>query len=470
MEDLLASPITFGGLASGLDTKSIISALVGVEGQKVTLLQNQQSGFKDQITAYDSLLAKLNALQTALAKIADPTQFNAFAVNLSSGGDSYLSATTQGTAHAGSYQVLVQSLAQSSYLRSAGFADPNASLGLSGTLTLQVGSTTTNITIDSSNDSLNGIRDAISKTGADVDASVIFDGSQYHLELRGHDTGVKNAVAITAEPGQSNGGGPLLNLSQIRAASDASFQIDGQPYTSASNTVTGAIEGVTLQLENAQASGSAPINLTVAASTNTIQQQIQDFVDAYNAVMGFLNDQAAPRASSSDPIKPLSGESALVSLRISFGSVLSSSTSFATPYQSFASIGITSENDGTLSFDTSKFQKAIAADVDGVNQLLTDPTQGLGQKLLAAVKLRTDAADGTIHLREDSIQSQISNLDDRIKDAQDALNVYQDQLVTKFAAYETLIGQLKSQGDALAAYASTIPTNGSSSSSSSSGG
>lgn len=465
----MASPITFGGLASGLDTKSIISALVGVEGQKVTLLQDQQSGFKDQITAYDGLLAKLNALQTALAKIADPTQFNAFAASVSAGGDSYLTASTQGTAHAGTYQVAIQSLAQSSYIRSAGFADPNASLGLSGTLTLQDGSNTTNITVGSGNDSLFGIRDAINNANVGVDASVIFDGTQYHLELRGHDTGVKNAVTVTAEP-QASGGGTLLNLSQIRAASDASFQIDGQPYTSSSNTVTGAIEGVTLQLENAQASGSPPINVSVAPSTNTIQQQIQDFVDAYNAVMGVLNDQSAPRASSSDPVKPLSGESSLMSLRISFGTVLSSSTDFPTAYQSFASIGITSANDGTLTFDTSKFQNAIAADVGGVNKLLTDPTEGLGQKLLAAVQLRTDPVDGTIHLREDSIQQQISNLDDRIKDAQDALNVYQDQLVTKFAAYETLIGQLKSQGDALSAFAVSLPSNGSSSSSSSSGG
>lgn len=461
----MASPITFGGLASGLDTKSIIAALVSVEGQKVTLLQNQQSGYKDQITAYDSLLAKLNTLQTALAKISDPGQFNAFAAHLSAGGDAFLTATTQGTAHAGSYQVAVQTLAQSSYLRSDGFADANASLGLTGTLDLQVGTTTTSITVDSSNDSLFGIRDAIRASGAAVDATVIFDGTQYHLELRGRDTGVKNAVTLTAQPSATNPGGPLLNLSQIRAASDAAFQIDGQNYTSSSNTVTGAIEGVTLQLDNAQAAGAAPINLTVAPSTDTIQQQIQDFVNAYNGVMSFLNDQSAPRASSDDPVKPLSGESALVSLRISFGSVLSSSTSFATAYQTLSSIGITSQNDGTLSFDTSKFQTAIAADVDGVNKLLTDPTQGLGQKLLAAVKLRTDAVNGTVHLREDSIHDQISNLDDRIKDAQNALDAYQQSLVTKFAAYETLIGQLKSQGDALSAFAvSQSNLNGSNSS------
>jgi flagellar hook-associated protein 2 len=469
VEDLLASPITFGGLASGLDTKSIIAALVSVEGQKVTLLQDQQSGFKDQITAYDSLLAKLTTLQTALTKISDPTQFNAFATHVSAGGDAYLSATTQGTVHAGSYQVAVQTLAQSSYMRSDGFADANASLGLTGTLTLQVGSTTTDVTVDSSDDSLFGIRDAIRASGAAVDASVIFDGTQYHLELRGRDTGVKNAVTVTAQPGATNPGGPLLNLSQIRAASDAAFQIDGQNYSSASNTVTGAIEGVTLQLQNAQAAGDPPINLSVSPSTDVIQQQIQDFVDAYNGVMGFLNDQSAPRASSSDPVKPLSGESALTSLRLSFGSVLTSATNFPTAYQSFASIGITSENDGTLSFDTSKFQSAIGADVDGVNKLLTDPTQGLAGKLLAAVKVRTDAVNGTVHLREDSIHEQISNLDDRIKDAQDALDSYQQSLVTKFAAYETLIGQLKSQGDALSAFAVSLP-NANGSGSSSSGG
>jgi flagellar hook-associated protein 2 len=447
----MASPITFGGLASGLDTKSIIAALVGVEGQKVTLLQNQQSAFKGQVSAYDTLLAKLQTLQTALEKIADPNQFLAFAAHLSAGGDSYLTATPQGTARAGNYQIEVGAIAQSTFIRSDGFDDANAATGAVGTLTLQVGTTSHDITIDGTNNSLFGIRDAINKAKIGVDASVVFDGTKYHLELRGSDTGVKNAVTVVSEPELPPPDGTVLNLAEIRAASDASFKIDGQDYTSASNTVTGAIEGVTLQLNNAQDAGAAPINLSVSQSVDTIQQQISDFVNAYNAAISFVNTNAAPRTDSADTTKPLSGESSIVALRIAFSRALTESTDFDSATTSFASIGITSENDGTLVFDTTKFQKAIGADVEGVRTLLTDADQGLAGKLLEAVKLRTDPVEGTIHNREAALNDRIAALTKRIADQQSALDDYQQSLVNRFAAYETIIGQLKAQGDSLTA-------------------
>src|SRR5262249_38815537 len=162
-------------------------------------------------------------------------------------------------------------------LRSTGFADANASLGLAGNLTLQVGTTATTVAIDSSNDSLFGVRDAVNKSGAAGDATVVFDGTQYHPQLRGRHPGVKNAVAPTSKPAPTSGGTPL-GLTQLRAASDASFTIDGQPYTSASNTVTGAIEGVTLQLPDAQDTGAAPIQVAVTESVDQIRQQVDDFV------------------------------------------------------------------------------------------------------------------------------------------------------------------------------------------------
>ncbi len=448
MEDPLASPITFGGLASGLDTKSIIAALVSVEGQKVTLLQNQQSDFKDKVTAYDALLGKLGSLQTALGKISDPDQFLAFAANVSTGGDAYVQATPQGTARAGTYQIGVSAIAQSTFLRSGGVADANASQGLSGNLVLHVGTTDTTIAVDGTNDSLFGVRDAINKSGAAVDATVVFDGSQYHLELRGRDTGTANAVTVTSEPTAAPGG-TALGLTQLRAASDAAFTVDGQPYTSASNTVTGAIEGVSLQLVEAQSTGSAPIQLSLNENVGQIQQQITDFVTAYNAVVSYMNDQSAPRTASTDPIKPLSGESTLTSLRLSFGTVMASATGSTSRYTTFSSIGVTTQNDGTLAFDTAKFQKAIGADVDGVRTLLTDATQGLGKKLLDVVNTRTDPTTGSFHSREDALNEQISGLDKRIQDQQDELSRYEDSLVAKFAAYEGIIGNLKAQGDSL---------------------
>jgi flagellar hook-associated protein 2 len=118
-------------------------------------------------------------------------------------------------------------------------------------------------------------------------------------------------------------------------------------------------------------------------------------------------------------------------------------------YTTFSSIGVKSQNDGTLEFDSKKFQDAIGDNVDDVRALLTDATTGLAKKLLDVVERRTDPTGGVIHTREDALKDQISNLDKRIRDQQDALSRYEDALVARFAAYETIIGRLKAQGDSL---------------------
>jgi flagellar hook-associated protein 2 len=447
----MASPITFGGLASGLDTKSIIAALVAVEGRKVESLRSQKAGFQRKISAYDELGAKLRKLLDAVEDLSKQRTFVAHQATLSDGAESQLKATPSGRASTGTWEVAITSIAQSTFLRSGGATAGDVSLGLTGTLTLQVGSTTTNVTIDSTNDSLHGIADAIEAAGAAVNASVVFDGTDYHLELRGAETGVANAVTVTAQPTGTN----PLNLTQIRAASDAVFTVDGQPFTSADNTVDDAIAGITLQLLDEQATGAAPIQLTIAEDFGGVRDQLNDFVKAYNDVVSFLATQAKPRASVEDQPAPLSGESALHSIRSKLSSIVSSQANVASTYTSLASIGIKSQTGGTLKIDEEQLADALADDLDGIVTLFTDVANGVGKRLFDEVKARARPITGVVELRKDAFEESIFLLEQRIRAAEDSLDKFEEGLVKRFAQYEQLIGSLQAQGASLGSLSPT---------------
>lgn len=448
----MASSITFGGLASGLDTNSIVAALVAVEGRKVDALRTSRTGFQKKIDAFDSLLGKLRKLEDALKKLADPTRFVAHAPKLSAGAEDHLSVTARGDAHVGTYEVKVGTLAQSTFIRSDGMADPNADLGLAGTLTIDVGGTQTDIAVDGNNATLNGLRDSINDAGIGVVATTVFDGTDWHLELRGAETGAANAVTIVAEPGLPPPQGNLLNLTEIRAASDAAFTVDGQAFTSAGNTVDDAIQGVTLQLLGAQDPAEAPLQVTIAEDFAGIEQQLRDFVDGWNGVIDFLNAQSKPRAEGDTKTEPLAGDSLLRSLRSAMGITLSEpSETILTGYTSLASIGISTGSDGKLSLDSARLKDAIADDLDTIKEMVSDKTDGVGARLLAVVQARSKSITGSIAGRQAAFRTTIDSIDDRITRAEEQLEKFEESLRRRYAAMETLVGRLQAQGNSLAA-------------------
>jgi flagellar hook-associated protein 2 len=446
----MASPITIGGLASGLDTNSIISALVGVESRKVGQMRTARTGFQKKVDALSELDKRLRSLETSLKKLADPGEFVAHKATLSAGGGDFVAITPKGSTQAGTWDVRVSRLAESTFIRSDGFADANADLGITGLLSLSVGGTQRDITIDGTNSTLNGVRDAVNDADVGVVASTVFDGTDWHLELRGAESGLANAVSVVAEPSQPPPQGPVLNLTQLRAAVNAAFTVDGQSFTSSDNTIDDAIQGVTLQLLQAHGASDPTVEVTVAEDFAAIESQLKDFIADYNEVIEFLNEQSAVRSSGKDDVKPLAGDSALRSIRSSFGTVISSQSTLAgLAYSSLSSIGITTDSDGTLELDSTRLKDALADDVDDVKRLLSDESAGIGAKLLASVELRTDTVDGTIRTRKDAFRSSMDTLDDRIARAEDQLVIFERSMRQKFAAMESLVGRLQSQGGTL---------------------
>jgi len=394
--------ISSPGVGSNLDVNGIVSQLMALERRPLTVLDTKEAKYQSQLTAYGSLKGALSSFQSAVAALANPAKFSAVTASLAD--TTVATATASSAAMAGSYSVEVQTLAQAHKLKSANFAATSTTVG-SGTLTIQFGTysggvftlnadkATGTVTIDSSQSSLAGVRDAINAANVGVSASIINDGTGNRLVVASKDSGIANSLKITVvdadlgntdmtglsqlayDPTAVVGSGK--NLTETVMAQNAVVVVDGISISKASNTLTDAIQGVSLNL--LKANTPATTTLTVARDTAGIQAAAQSFVKAYNDLNKTINDlskyDAANKQSST-----LTGDATVRSvqtqLRGAFNSALSTAGGGLT---TLSDIGISFQKDGTLKLDSTK-----------LNAALGDPTKDVST-LFAAVGKPTDS-------------------------------------------------------------------------------
>jgi flagellar hook-associated protein 2 len=202
--------ITAPGIGSNLDVNTIVSQLMAVEQRPLTVLNQKESGYQTKLSAYGTLKGALSAFQSAMQGLSDPGRFQAIKATVAD--DSILTASSNGNgkAMAGTYSIEVQQLAQQQKIRSSGFDSTSTVVG-SGTLTIQYGTYDSNqntftlnsgkaaetITIDPSNNTLSGMRDAINSANVGVSATIINDGTSNRLVLTTKDSGAANSIKIS---------------------------------------------------------------------------------------------------------------------------------------------------------------------------------------------------------------------------------------------------------------------------------
>jgi flagellar hook-associated protein 2 len=291
------SLLSFSGLASGIDSASIITALTKFNQQQIDQLDNQKTAIATKQSAFATLQSDLSALQTATNALTAPVNgaFTSFTATPSD--PTALSAIAGTAAVPGNYTLTVGSLAQSEQVASQGFADPNATLQ-QGTFSVQVGSApATTVTIDGNNNTLQGLADAINTAGGDVSASVINDGSAtpYRLLLTSDKTGAANAISVTNN--LTSGPGATIDATNtvIQAATDAKVTLgsgsNALTVTSPTDQINSLIPGVSLNLLSADP--TKQLTLTVAHDTTAAVTGVQNFVTAYNAVHDYVAKQTA---------------------------------------------------------------------------------------------------------------------------------------------------------------------------------
>ena len=445
-----------GGLISGIDTTSIVDALVAQQTVPITRLQRQQSAFKTQMSALGEIISKLQSLKTAVQDLAKNGALASKVTTTNSGF-----AATAGTgAQAGSYSVRVDQLARPSKWMSSGFA-ASTDVVASGTLTLTQGGTSYGpITTDGM--TLADMAFAIRQSGAPVSATV----------LSGWDTANNRAISYLSisslKPGYTpgaatpdsldiafspsgSGTGTAVGFHETQAAQNALFSVDGVDYVRSSNTVTDALPGVTLALERGAVSpatqGTAE-DLALENDQAATTTNLQKFADAYNAVMTLVQKSLAVNKDT-DRATTLAGSSSVRSLQGLLHGVISHSVTGLAGVRTLADIGLKTNRDGSLTVDATTLTSAMSRDPSALDTIFSRATDGISALVGSMVDQQTSTGSGVLALGQKGLSNRIDSLDKQILSMQLRVDAYKKGLLAQFTAMEDVLSSLKSTSNYL---------------------
>jgi flagellar hook-associated protein 2 len=461
----LSSP----GVGSNLDVKTIVSQLMAAEQLPLTLLTKTEASYNAKLSAFGSLKSALSTFQQAAQTLNLSTTFAA--VKSSVADSSVLGAAMSGAPAAGSYNIEVKSLAQSQKLISSGYASADAVVG-SGTLTIDIGSysdgatppvsfsavadsTPIALTIDSTNNTLTGIRDAINGAHAGVSATIINDGSSFRLALTSTESGLSKTVRLgVAETGGAGLGqlaydgstGGVSGLTQNVAATNAVIKVDGVTITKPSNTITDAIQGMTLNLSKTTAAG-VTTQLTLTRDTSNVVTAIDTFVKAYNTVSKQIADATAYNTATGTG-SVLTGDATARTLQAQLRTAMSSSVGGAQAgLRTLSEIGVSFQSDGSLVVDAAKRDKVLADPAKDVQKLFvtsSDGTLGIGARLNSLVSGLIFGSDAVLNGRVDGLNKAIKDIGTQRTAQNLRLATLETRYNAQFSALDTMISKMNS--------------------------
>jgi flagellar hook-associated protein 2 len=450
-----------GGIATGLDTNSIIDQLLAIDRQPETLLTRQSTVETARQAALKSIQTSMQSLQTAAQAMRDPSVW-ANSQTVTSSNPTAVSAVLTGGAAAGGFQIGVQRLASADQVtQGTSLAAANGD----DVLHIQVGSgAVANVSV-SSGDTLATIASKINaNSSSQVYASVV----NSKLVLSGQVTGAANTIAVTSDSTLASD----LGMSQSLVARDAQYTINGTNMTSATNTVSNGLAGLTLTLNGTTASDASLVVTAPAPNTSTITNAIQGFVTAYNSTVDLIykytNDPkvANPATDADREAGMLQGDPQLLSILSNLRSAVTTTMSGATGGLSYlGNIGLSTgaavgsgtisqdSLEGKITLDTTKLQSALASNFSGVKALFSNATgsfgsEGLSQRMDDIVNPQTSAT-GALNGRITSEASLIQSYSQQIADIEQRVTLHETALRAQFTAMETAVAQLQSSSSAL---------------------
>ncbi|MDP1733989.1 MAG: flagellar filament capping protein FliD [Sulfuritalea sp.] len=433
-----------------LDVQALVSQLMAIERQPIDKLNTKVTSYQSKISSFGTLKGLASGFQTAVQGLK--TSLGGFSATASD--TSVFSASAASTATAGSYSINVTTLAKASKLAAAGQFSDTAPIGAGvSTVRFTVGTTDTDIAI-AAGATLQDIRTAINAANIGVTATIINAGgaTPYRLALSSNSTGLSNAInKITVLTGgdadinnllaynpteNAPAPAPAVPMAQTVAAANADFTINGIQIIKSSNTVTDAIEGVTLTLSKE----STPATLTVARDTGAISTAAAGFVDAYNALTSQLKSRSAyGSATTAAPV--LAGDGTVRIMLDQLRGIFLTGASGGT-LTTLSQVGIAIQADGTLKLDSSKLTGAIANDFADVTNLFSGATG-------FATRLDTWATSvvqggGLIDARTTSLNTSIKEYNDRISRLEVRMTFLQKQYTSTYSRLNSLLASMDS--------------------------
>ena len=379
------------GIGSGLDLSGLVSGLLAAERRPLeNSLNRRESSLSTELSGIGLMRSAIADFRASLSSLSNADNFKTRALNNSNADAIEASVTNE--AAVGDYSIDVGNLAQRHALASTAYQDINEVVG-TGTMTVRFGSiagpgfggftvnpdkATRTITIDSSNNTLSGLRDYINQNDFGFSAAIINDGTGYRLTLTSDATGEASAMEITVADDDGNDAdaaglsnlaynATAANLVQTQAAEDAQLTVNGLAVTSSSNVLDNLVEGLSLTLK--QETAGTPVKLGISETSEALKTSIESLVEDFNSMIGQLND-LGKASENRDQAGLLAGDA---TLRNFVNSVRRQITSpvpgVPGEIRALVDIGISTQRDGSLELDGSKLNKALSEDPEAVKAL-----------------------------------------------------------------------------------------------------
>ena len=444
------------GVGSGIFTNDLLNQLVQAERAPAKLrLDQKQSQAEAKISAFGRIRSAIEALRSPMEALSKPEGLRAFTASSSNESVAGVTADPSKVSR-GSYSLDVKELAQAQSLASGTFADRNSTQVGSGTLTFNVGGVETAITVDETNNTLDGLAKSIIDSNAGVSAGVVDTGSGFRLVLSADESGLDNAIQISVTDDDGNNtdniglsqfafDGVTSNMMETVAARDARVEINGIEVTRSGNTVDGVVNGVTFDLF---ATGTSTVK--IAQDPDAVAGRVLEFVDKFNALQDEI-DRLSRFDAESGTGAVLTGDSTIRGIQNELRGLITTIPDGLedSPIRMLGDVGIkTQPSTGKLEFDQDRFKEQLQENPQAMTALFaeTETTSGIAERMVdtvagflandGALSSRTEGLDRTLR----DIQDQRDRLDMRIA-------AYEERLVKQFSAADSLIAQIQSTGD-----------------------
>ncbi|MDH2422111.1 flagellar filament capping protein FliD [Cobetia amphilecti] len=465
------------GIGSGLDLNSLLTDLETAERQKLTPIETQQASYEAELSAWGTIQSRLESLDTAAAALADAETYAGMTTTASGSG---VSATATSEVSAGSYSVAVAQLAQAQSLATTGQASRDEAIGdgTATTLTLSLGTLASDgsyaadaersasIVIDESNNTLEGIRDAINEAGLGVTASIVNDGSDtpYRLVMTSDETG-NEAVMSLSTSGEVAELDSLLShdptssdpaaggMEEVVAARNAEFSVNGISMQATSNVIDDAVDGLTLTLSETNTTASV---VTVKENAESVSKAMETFVNAYNDLQDTIDNYTAFNADEGTAGELL-GDSTLRTIE----SRLTSALNFTSEgdFYALSSLGVSRTNDGKLEFDSAVIEAADSEQLAAMSGFFISDdeagTSGFASQMSSLLE-EVVGEDGTLESTTEGIEGSLESLASQYEQTEDTIEATIERYREQFTELDILVANLTSTSDYLTSQLETL--------------
>ena len=478
------SGLSVPGIGSGLDINSLVERLMAVERQPLTALATKKGMIESKISALGQIRSSLDALKTAAQRMT--TQDKLLTLKTTVADTSIATVSTSNSATPASFSLEVEQLASAQKLSSPEFASASSSLGnAAGSVTIEFGTYSAGVytlnpdraaftvNVEAAKMTPEGIRDAINQANKEVSASLVNSGTGVMLVLTNAKTGANQHMRLSVSdpdgnnsdnaglsqlaynPAASLGNGK--NMSERVAAQDARVKIDGISITSRTNTLDQSIAGLTISL--LKTNDDSPTTMTTTRDDSQVKTAVNSFITAYNNLNKLVRDLTKYDATNREAAI-LNGESTVRNVLSQVRGLLSrqyGSTSLPT----LSELGITTQSDGSIRLDATKFDSAFSSKRDAVVALFTQSTGGTeGDGFAGTVEdLITSLTDnnGLLDARTDGLNASLKNLNSKEDQIEARLSQIEQRYRTQFVTLDRNLNSLQSLSAYLQQQLASIP-------------